>query len=238
MGRYLFLLLLLPGAAFANTIEVISGTGFYVSTDGHVVTNEHVVQHCKEIWLKNGEDEISARLVDVDVKNDLALLKASERPEEIATLRYEQNLEPGDEVTIMGYPVENGSVKHYRIRTATIIDTVGPTGQQNWLQFTDALKKGNSGGPLLDEYGNVIGVVRGKAQYVEITYQTYPDGTRREISRGPEQSADIAINLPVLTKFLTSHFVSYDNMLNYQPLSRSAMEEEGRGFIVNVQCVQ
>lgn len=238
MKRLLLLSFLLVTSAEANTLEYFSGTGFYVSTDGHVITNEHVVQNCKEVTLKEGREEIPAELIDVDKKNDLALIKSSRRPKRVATLRYEQNLQKGDVVTIMGFPVENNSSDHFRIRTAKIIDIKGPTGQVNWLQFTDALKKGNSGGPLLDQYGNVIGVVRGKAQFVEITYQTDSEGNRREISRGPEQNADIAINLPVLTEFLADHFVAYNNMLNYDALSATEMQAQGQQYIINVQCLQ
>lgn len=236
MKRIALALLCLSVMAFTTTQEITSGTGFYVSTGGHVITNEHVVQGCREIYLRSAGGEVPAQLVAVDEVNDLALIQSSARSKKVAALRHEQNLKPGDEVTIMGYPVENGSVEHYRVRTAKIIDTVGPTGQTNWLQFTDSLKKGNSGGPLLDAFGNVIGVVRAKVTYFDITYEER-NGVRKETER-KAGNVDVAVNLPILTQFLEKHFVPYNAMLNYQPLSRQAMEETGRGFIVNVQCVQ
>lgn len=239
LRSFLFLTFLcFLSAARAERIEILSGTGFYVSPQGHVITNDHVVQNCKSIRLKEGTDFVNARLVATDKKNDLALLEAEEAPHYIATLRYEQNLKAGDEVTVIGFPVENGKADEYRMRTAKILDTKGPTGEKNWLQFTNALKKGNSGGPLLDHYGNVIGVVRGKASFVEITYEELSDGTQKELSRGAEKSSDIAINLPVLTHFLQNNLVSFSNMLNFQPLSKAQVLEQGKRYIINVQCVQ
>jgi S1-C subfamily serine protease len=168
----------------------------------------------------------------------LALIEANKKPYYIATLRYEQNLKPGDEVTVIGYPAENGHVNGVRMRTAKIIDTKGPSGQAGWLQFTEALQHGNSGGPLLDQYGNVIGVVRGHASFREITYQQLSDGTKREIKRGEEQNSDIAVNLPVLTEFLRNNFVNYGDMLNFEPLNTDQKFEKGQRYIVNVQCIQ
>jgi len=224
--------------AHAETIEILSGTGFYVSPDGYVITNEHVVQNCKSIRLKSENGTVDARLKATDKANDLALIEAKEKPYYIATMRYEQNLKKDDEVTVVGFPVEHGQAEQYRMRTAKIIDTKGPSGQEGWLQFTEALKKGNSGGPLLDQYGNVIGVVRGRASFYEITYEQLPDGSKREISRGAEQQSDIAINLPILTRFLQANFVNYGNMLNFQPLTQEQKLEAAKRYIVNVQCLQ
>lgn len=224
--------------AQAETIEIVSGTGFFVSPDGDVVTNEHVVESCKSLRLKANDAWVDARVKATDKTNDLALLEANFRPYYIATLRYEQNFKPGDEVTVLGFPIEGGRADQFRMRTAKIIDTKGPSGQPDWLQFTQALKKGNSGGPLLDTFGNVIGVVRGKASFVEITYELQPDGTKREIKRGQEQSSDIAITLPVLSHFLQQHQVNYSNMLQFSPLSDTEIYAQGQRYIVNIQCFQ
>ena len=236
---YLAALVLFFGlSAHAEMVEILSGTGFYVSPDGHVITNEHVVQNCKSIHLKSADETVDAVLKAVDKVNDLALLEANKKPYYVATLRYEQNLKVGDEVTVIGFPAENGRADQYRMRKAQIIDTKGPTGQAGWLQFTQALEHGNSGGPLLDQFGNVIGVVRGRASFVQVKYNELPDGTQQEISRSAEQSSDIAINLPVLTNFLQNNFVNYGNMLNFQPLTDEQKFEQGQHYIVNVQCVQ
>ncbi len=235
---FLFTLHCLPFTAHAETIEILSGTGFYVSPDGYVVTNEHVVQNCKSIRLKSKDETVEGVLKAVDKTNDLAIIQAKKAPYYIATLRYEQNLKKDDEVTVIGFPVENGRAYQYRMRTAHILDTKGPSGQEGWLQFSEALKKGNSGGPLLDEFGNVIGVVRGRASFYEITYEQQPDGSQREISRGAEQRSDIAINLPILTRFLQANFVNYGNMLNFQPMTNEQKFEAAQRYIINVQCVQ
>lgn len=232
----LFFLICIP--AHAEMVEILSGTGFYVSPDGYVITNNHVVQNCKSIRLKSADETVDAVLKAIDAENDLALLEANKKPYYIATLRYEENLKPGDEVTVIGFPAENGQADQYRMRTAKIIDTKGPTGQAGWLQFTQALEHGNSGGPLLDQFGNVIGVVRGRASFVQIKYRELGDGTKQELSRGAEQSSDIAITLPILAHFLQANFVNYSNMLNFQPLTDEQKFEAGQRYIINVQCIQ
>ena len=225
-------------SADAEMITISSGTGFYVSPDGHVFTNNHVVQNCKSIRVRSADETVDAVLKAVDEENDLALLEANKKPGYIATMRYEQNLKPGDEVTVIGFPAENGRADQYRMRTAQIIDTKGPSGQTGWLQFTQALQHGNSGGPLLDQFGNVIGVVRGRVSFVQVKYRELRDGTQQELSRTAEQSSDIAINLPVVTRFLQANFVSYSNMLNFQPMTDEQKFEAGQRYIINVQCIQ
>ena len=225
-------------SADAEMITISSGTGFYVSPDGDVITNNHVVQNCKSIRLRSADESVDAVLKAVDEKNDLALLQANKKPGYIATMRYEQNLKAGDEVTVIGFPAENGRADQYHMRTAKIIDTKGPSGQEDWLQFTQALEHGNSGGPLLDQFGNVIGVVRGRVSFVQVKYRELSDGTQQELSRTAEQSSDIAINLPILTHFLQANFVSFSNMLNYQPMNEIQKFEAGQRYIINVQCIQ
>jgi S1-C subfamily serine protease len=66
----LFTLNFLLLTAHAETIEILSGTGFYVSPDGDVITNEHVVQNCKSIRLKSADETVDAVLKAVDKENE------------------------------------------------------------------------------------------------------------------------------------------------------------------------
>src|SRR5690606_22511743 len=99
-----------------------------------------------------------------------------------------------------------------------------PVDQEQWIQFDDSVQHGNSGGPLLDESGNVVGVVVGKMEL----YIPHGRNGRREVV----QKSDVAINLHHLLRFLDRHVVAYDFIGSYQPMLPSRMEENARQYIV------
>ena len=75
-----------------------------------------------------------------------------------------QPLRANDPVVIIGYPGESWRGHDPIVRSSTIIDMKGPTGEEKWVQFNDSAEQGNSGGPLLDSAGNVVGVVVAKSE--------------------------------------------------------------------------
>jgi S1-C subfamily serine protease len=172
------------------------------------------------------------QLVATDQVNDLALLKMDEQPKYTAPMRYNEGLKAGHMVMIIGYPMDSIFEGQYVIRTATIIDNKGPLGEENWLQFTDSARHGNSGGPLLDASGNVIGVVTGKLTVVDV----------RDPQRTKQQS-DIAINMPILKRFLDEHYVPYDNLISddeiqkFRDIDTADIERSAGKFITGVVCI-
>jgi serine protease Do len=212
--------------------EVQSGTGFFVSKYGHIITNEHVVRGCDTVMVRGAVSPTEARVIKTDTENDLALLLAQKiTPPYVAAIRaYGDPISKGDEVLVMGYPEDSAKTGVHKIAEAKIIDTAGPTGQPKWLQFSDAARQGNSGGPLLDRTGNVVGVVVGKSTLREIN-----PNTKQVIS---EKKSDLAIALPYLTKFLSDNQVLYWKMYSGLHSSTPFIETRAKDYIVNVHCVQ
>jgi S1-C subfamily serine protease len=229
---------MLPSLAAAQgygreqAVYVQSGTGFFVSNSGHIITNNHVIEGCTEVQLQGAVPKSMGKVVAVDTQYDLALIRAQERPRRIATIRHPDasRIRMNEPVLVMGYPLESYKTAEYQIAEAKVVGLKGPTDEPYWIQFSDSAQHGNSGGPLLDSSGNVAGVVVGKTE----VYTPYGiNGRRQVLSR-----SDIAISLPVLMRFLDKNFVSYRFIGSHSFLMSSRVEEMAKGYIVNVLCIR
>ncbi len=228
----LFAVLLLgSSAAMAITYNISSGTGFFVSKRGYIITNEHVVQGCDTVTIRGAVPPTEARVIAVDTDMDLALLASNATPAHIAHFRYNtDNIKSGDDVLVIGYPEQHGISGNYKIVQSKIIDVVGPLGRNKWLQFMDSARQGNSGGPLLDLSGNVIGVIVGKAT---LTKTNLHNG-RQEIV----QESDIAINISFVTEFLNQNNINIVNIYSSLHHTRAYIEQMAKYYIVNIHCRQ
>lgn len=151
-----------PSASDDGTVEQGSGSGIILTEDGYIVTNQHVIDGATEISvILNTGDEISAKLVGQDTKTDLAVLKIDTDKElTAATLGDSTTVQVGETAVAIGNPMGmefSGSV------TAGIISAVNRTmtiddRTYNLLQTDAAINSGNSGGALINQYGEVIGI--------------------------------------------------------------------------------
>lgn len=223
----------LPTAsAFSNEQRFVyytSGTGFFVTRDGHILTNNHVIEKCDKISIHGDGVSTAATLVAQDAEHDLALLKSAFTSSNMAYFNsMRQPLKANDPVVIIGYPGESWRDHDPIVRSATIIDLRGPTGEEKWLQFSDSVQHGNSGGPLLDSAGNVVGVVVAKAEMRIKNMVSNAETVRK---------SDIAISLPTVKKFLEHSNVQYQAADSGIYLSSDRVNDRARPFIVNVHCI-
>ena len=145
-----------------ETVEQGSGSGIIISSDGYVVTNQHVIDGASEISvILNTGEEYTAKLIGQDTKTDLAVLKISaETALTAATLGDSTDVQVGELAVAIGNPMGmefSGSV------TAGIISAVNRTmtiddRTYNLIQTDAAINNGNSGGALINQYGEVIGI--------------------------------------------------------------------------------
>jgi serine protease Do len=210
-----------------------SGTGFFVSNN-YIITNEHVVQGCKNITIRGAVQPGSARIQAIDKQNDLALLKTSANPERIAQLRGDEiPVNAGEEVIVMGYPLERGIRGDYLIKKAVITDPEDVYEGIKRVQFTDSVEKGNSGGPLLDDNGNVVGVVVGKMSFY-LADASMQGGIEPE----PVKTSSMAISLDSLRSFLSENGVYYRSDSTRYNYPDKWMERKAKQYIVNVHCMK
>ncbi|MBN8867024.1 MAG: trypsin-like peptidase domain-containing protein [Solirubrobacterales bacterium] len=141
-----------------------TGSGFLIDTDGHMVTNNHVIEGAKKITVTLGDsDEVfDAEVVGTDPSTDLALLKV-DAPEDMMkplSLGDSSDVKVGDPVVAIGNPfgldrtVTTGIVSALQRE----ISSLNQYAISNVIQTDAAINPGNSGGPLIDSNGNVIGV--------------------------------------------------------------------------------
>ncbi|MFZ5657417.1 MAG: Do family serine endopeptidase [Pseudomonadota bacterium] len=146
-----------PGMPDGGPRGLSQGTGFLISDDGYILTNHHVVANATQVTVRlSDRREFQARLVGSDEQSDVALLKIEGRG--LPALRTAtQPVKPGQWVVAIGSPF---GLEHSV--TAGIVSAVGrATGTQQYVPFiqTDvAINRGNSGGPLLNTRGEVVGI--------------------------------------------------------------------------------
>ena len=141
-----------------------TGSGFVVSTDGKIITNEHVVDGATSVTVKIGTDgkEQAAQVLGADASKDLALLKVDTGSTKLHALSFgdSSNLQVGDNVYAIGNPYGLDHTLTSGIVSALNRDIQAPSGATipGAIQTDAALNPGNSGGPLLDADGKVVGV--------------------------------------------------------------------------------
>ena len=142
--------------------QTVSGTGFFITNDGYIITNNHVVEGTQEveIVLSDGTQQ-TADFVGSDPYSDIAVLKADGNVPAVAALGNSDALDPGESVIAIGSPLgdfKNTVTAGVVSATGRSIDTGKGYSIENLIQTDAAINQGNSGGPLVNLAGEVIGV--------------------------------------------------------------------------------
>lgn len=188
-------------AASGNT-TMSSGSGIILSEDGYIVTNAHVLQNCDTFWVSIGKDRtiVPATCIGMDTKTDLAVLKVEQTGLPAATIGDADSLLVGEEVVAIGNPagltgtVTNGIVSalHRQVKS-------GSTGfDMDCIQTNAAISPGNSGGALVNLYGQVVGITSSK--YTSIYSGTAYEGLGFAIS--------INAAMPIIEELVAQGYVS------------------------------
>lgn len=146
-----------------------SGTGFALK-ERYVVTNYHVIENARKIGVKGIQGDFNtsynASIVGTDKINDLALLKISDTSfKGFGIIPYAVSSsisEVGEEVYVLGYPLTSTMGDEIKLTTGIISSRTGFQGDVALYQISAPIQPGNSGGPLFDKKGNVIGIVSAK----------------------------------------------------------------------------
>ncbi|MDH4327630.1 MAG: serine protease [Nitrospira sp.] len=139
-----------------------SGTGFVVSRQGHILTNHHVVEGCVSIRTTVEGIQKEVVVIGTDTRNDLAVLKLSDSMPSFARFRGGRNIRPADSVVLVGFPLRGLLASEANVTTGTVSALAGLGNDTRFLQMTAPVQPGNSGGPVLDQSGHIVGVVVSK----------------------------------------------------------------------------
>ena len=127
-----------------------------MSKDGVIATNHHVIKGCNKIIV----DELKADVISKDVKNDIALLQINDNYKYISSISY-QSPDLGDDIQVFGYPLSDILSKDYiSLTKGSVSSLVGIRGNLANFRFTAPVQPGNSGGPIVDGNGRVVGITR------------------------------------------------------------------------------
>jgi S1-C subfamily serine protease len=205
----------------------VNGTGFVISTSGHVLTNNHVIKGCVGDVHGNltGEPATTLRLVSQDETNDLALLQAADNFKEPAHNRAAA-MHSGDAIIAIGYPFHGLLTSDFTVTTGIVNSLSGILNDTRFLQISAQVEPGNSGGPLLDTSGNVVGVVAEKLNAVKFA----------KVTGDIPQNVNFAIKTGAVRDFLDNSVVPYHSA---EPTTESKIAEiakNARAYTMLISC--
>jgi S1-C subfamily serine protease len=203
-----------PKTPSRDGVQATTGSGFFVSKLGHVVTNEHVVRGCKTVSVgDNSKKQAPAKIISTDKLNDLALLKLSSLdmasdaskslirklgikvvPLAANGLLRSRDVKLGEQVLVAGYPYGDIFSDTIKVTSGIVSATRGSGDNSAQFQLDAAVQSGNSGGPIYDSGGNIVGVVVSQLNKLKVA---------KAIGTLPE-NVNFGIKASTVRTFLTS----------------------------------
>lgn len=185
----------LPGNEFELTSEYANGTGFLISNNGYIVTCHHVIEDAKIVNIRgiNGDFEkiVRATVVAKDGKHDLAILKVDCTLVRQVPFAVNWNaLDVGQDVFTLGYPLKSELGEEIKLTNGIVSCSSGYQGNNSMYQVSAPIQPGNSGGPLFDKNGNIVGVMIAKYTAAEnASYAVKTDYLKKLLDTLPEKIA-------------------------------------------------
>ena len=179
-----------------------SGTGWALNK-GYVVTNHHVANNARTIVLKfmQGDElmEYSGETVLMDEQHDLAIIKINDpKFKEFGTIPYAVKTEladVGENVFVLGYPLITTMGDEIKLTTGIVSSHSGFEGNKSQYQISAPVQPGNSGGPLFDDNGNVVGIVNAKHTGAEnVSYAVKATHLQDLVSQLPDEAGVLPSN--------------------------------------------
>lgn len=212
------------------------GTGFFVSSRGHVVTNHHVINGCNRVVLRLlGEPPMEGEIITANEQVDLALLKTRATPAVWASLRGGRSVRQGDEVVVFGFPLTDLLSQGGNLTAGFVTalsggpETEGGADNLSQIQISAQVAPGNSGGPLMDRSGNIVGVV-----VAVLSPQVVAERTGGALP----QNMNFAVRSAMVRSFLETNNVDFNLAPFTDTLSVADVGERARKFTGKVECFQ
>ncbi len=206
------------------------GTGFFINDQGEMVTNHHVIKNCAQLFSQVGETHARAELRVKDEEQDLAVLKIPDVPNaKFASFAKDPQLQIGQTVVTLGYPLQGLLTSSPTLSTGIVSALAGPHDIKELFQHSAPVQPGSSGGPVIDEDGNVVGIVVGSLSTVMLARAT----------GAIPQNLNFAIQGHVVQQFLTEHKVKHVTRQNTRKaLAATELASQASNYTVQVFCLQ
>ncbi|MDA8258986.1 MAG: tetratricopeptide repeat-containing serine protease family protein [Betaproteobacteria bacterium] len=216
-----------PDSSSNGALEkALVGTAFVVSSQGHLLTNRHVVGNCQQVRLAGSDKPL--KVLPQDEANDLALLQMSDKPKAVAVFRAANDLRQGESIAAYGYPLQGTLAAGGNLSPGVVSALAGLGNNTSQIQITAPVQQGNSGGPVLDGKGQVVGVVVQKLDAVKVA----------KLTGDVPQNVNFAINESTARAFLGSNQVQYKTgqWWNFGQKDLTEIAEDARTYTVVVEC--
>lgn len=197
--------------------ETITGTGFFIDNN-ILVTNHHVVESCQNIEVIRNGYKSKSIIKSLDKTNDLAVLSSEKPNKNFLKFRGGKGIRIGESIIAMGYPLGDLLGTNIKLTLGNVSSLNGLLNDSTKLQLTAPVQHGNSGGPLLDSHGNVVGVIYA--------------GLKNSIA----QNVNLAIKDNVARMFLDANDVNYELDMNTSKIEVVDVADNVKKAIVQVIC--
>tara|TARA_A100001015_G_scaffold60578_1_gene66786 strand:- start:118 stop:1800 length:1683 start_codon:yes stop_codon:yes gene_type:complete len=186
--------------ANAKLYVIGSGTGFFVSSSGHAVSNEHVVGICRKVATKIDGEKVFFNILKTDQVNDLGLIKGDYTSPNFLSIKSD-GAEFGEDIVAFGYPLRGILSSSVKLTRGIVSSLSGLNDNYSEIQIDAAIQPGNSGGPVLNMEGQVVGVASSGLNKLAMI---------EEAEYIPE-NVNFAVAAPTLHNFLKSNGVNTKN---------------------------
>ena len=213
----------------ARAAERVSrGSGVVIGSQGEILTNAHVVRECTNVTVRPPSGgSFTAHVIASDDKNDLAAVSGLSSLSARAVFRDGAPVRAGESVVAMGFPLSGLLAATANLSTGIVSALAGLRNDQRYLQISAPVQPGNSGGPLLDASGHLIGVVSAKLNAALVAKYT----------GDIPQNVNFALKAEVARAFLDSKAIAYRTARSDQNLSAADVGDIARPFTVQLECV-
>jgi S1-C subfamily serine protease len=218
------------GGASSKSIQVLSsGTGFFISAQGHILTNAHVVRGCEYMQAQiHDGGQYRGEILFKDAHTDLAVVKTTYAPTAIATFPATPKYRVGDDVIAFGFPYGVNQVLSSSgvLTTGTISALSGSNDDSARMQINAEIQPGNSGGPLADRYGDVIGINTARLG----------DAYAYTMSGQLPQNVNFSVKEMMAKSFLTAHSIPFTAKDRSTPMANADIADEMKLYTVYLSC--
>ncbi len=203
-----------------------TGSGFYVARNGQILTNNHVVTACREVRITETGKDLPAKIVATDAVRDLALLQGPHAVADTAVFRGTEPLQPGETVVAVGFPLQGILTSDPIVTTGIVNALAGPRDDRRLMQISAPVQPGNSGGPLLDASGHVVGVVVSTLSTMRVA----------EMTGAIPENINFAIKAGEARDFLKAHGVAVETAPRGPDLSTEAVAARALDYTKRLEC--
>jgi S1-C subfamily serine protease len=201
-----------------------SGSGFAVGKR-LLLTNHHVVEDAESIEIAGERMTCKAEPVLLDPRNDIALLQIDRDVEGLASFRDDLDIHLGEDVVVLGFPLQGLLGSGPQVSAGNVSGLCGIANDSSLMQFTAPIASGNSGGPILDAAGLVIGLVCSSLNV---------DRVRQ--GGGSAENINFGVKAALIRSFLSTAGVPANLCKPSPPKPRAEIARAGRDFIYRIRC--